>query len=62
MDKDAIKERARMAATTRTKPNNRRTLAGAKDTADGGSGRAIAKRSNMLSITGEEANGLQISP
>ena len=53
---------ARKAAMSRTKPNNRRSLTNSKDKSDEFGNKPIARRANMLSITGEEAGGLQVSP
>ena len=47
---------------SRTKPNNRRSLTNSKDKSDEYGNKPVARRPNMLSITGEECNGLQVSP
>ena len=61
MDKNEAKELARKAAMSRTKPNNRRTLTNSKDKSETGN-KPVARAANMLSITGEECDGLQVSP
>ena len=48
-------------AMARTKTVNRRSLASQKEP-EGAATRLISKKPNMINVTGEEANGLQISP
>lgn len=57
------KELAKKARDARFKPNTRRPLANSKEAAKGEvtQGR-LFKKGNMLRITGEEANGWEISP
>ena len=60
MDSNEARANARAAAMQRTKPKVRKTLASQKEPDQGM--RSITKGSTMLSITGREANGYQITP
>ena len=63
MDQDKIdrKELARKMALQRSKTINRRPLTSGKENAEGMQPR-LFKRGNMLRITGEDANGWEITP
>lgn len=65
MDKDQDKidrkELARKMALQRSKTINRRPLTSGKENTEGHQPR-LFKRGNMLRITGEEANGWEITP
>ena len=47
---------------SRTKPNNRRSLTNSKDKSDEYGNKPVARRANMLSLTGGECDGFQVSP
>ena len=60
-DKVDRKELARKMAMQRSKVVNRRPLTNGKENTEGTQSR-LFKRGNMLRITGEDANGWEISP
>ena len=64
-DSTQIKDRrelAKMAAISRTKVVHRKKLSDGKEDQSGIQRNQAARRSNMLCFTGDEANGLQVSP